>query len=1277
MTTLVTIAPPPSPYKGLAPFDDTELDAYLFFGRSWETEVVSANVLASRLTVLYGPSGVGKSSLLRAGVVRTLRAEPGLPRPAVAYYGSWAGDPLTGLREASQDAVAHALGREPADAPGDLADQLAAWGAELGGEICLLLDQLEELFLYHPGEGAGGFVDLLPELVGRPGLRVNVLLGIRDDALSQLDVFKSRIPALFANSLRLDHLDREAGRAAIIGPLACFAALADSDVEAEPELVESVLDEVATGRIEPELAGRGAVAGAVALGGLIETPYLQLVMNRIWEVERERGSTTLRLETFRDLGGAKRIVEDHLERALHALTPTEQDAAASVFGHLVTPSGTKIAHGVSDLASYAHVGESDLEPVLRALAGQRILRPLGENGHAGGRYEIFHDVLAGAVLAWRTRHDADAALVREREAARRRQRRLAWLAVAALVGLALMTALAAYAFSQRSKAREQAELASDQKAAAEQNADDLAAALRSAEREEQRATKAEEDAIDQQHIAEEATGRANEQTKKANDAALAADQNAQRAEEGEKDALEAQNIAEQESLKAIRANLKAKAERRRAEVAYKAAVSARKVANARRLVAQSLAAVATDPEQSARLALQASSLDQSSNTENALRAALVALHVQHVFPHAGPKPVARFSRDGRRLVTGGGSRQVSVYTSHGNRLWTFRNDVVVNDVALSRDGGLAAAAGADGRVRIWNVNSGELARTVEHEAVVTAVAWSPVDDVLATGGAGPNPSVRLWNPATGDLLHRLPHSSDIRRVSFSGDGTRVLTVGSERSAHVFEVATGVPLSTLEHPGGQITSAVFGPGNIVVTGGTNDTARIWEANGALRHVLGDHTGDVLDVAVSPNGDYVATASLDSLTRVFDARTGSVVDVLRDHGGPAVNDVDFSPSTTGPGWGAIVTAGSDRTARYWAPGQQPVVLLGHDGRVLGAAFSPDGSSVLTSSRDGSARLWDVLGDRPLRVLERRTGSVGVTSVAVNDSGSEVASGGSDGVVRVVGSDGSVLRTLPAMARPIESVAWGTDGRLLAASTDGVAQVWGEAGDQPLATIRHGAEINAASLSTDGSLVATAGARRVRVWRVSGEGLVDTLDPPGATPVRSVAFDKAGPRIALATGLFAYLSSIGTGEFTRLEGHENTVSGVAFDRTGKLLATSSNDLDARVWEVRAAKSRPPFVGHGTAVVGVAFSADSRWLATAASRKAALWQVGKSDLPRNFLFFLAGHTGQLTSVAFSPRDWTVVTGSADGTVRTYRCAYCGRLTQLIPLARAHLARLSAERKR
>src|SRR5688572_30164737 len=96
-------AKPDSPYKGLNAFEDSDLDALLFFGRERETEIVVANLIASRLTVLYGPSGVGKSSLLRAAVARSLRDLP--EKPLVVVFSQWSADPAAALAEAVAEAA--------------------------------------------------------------------------------------------------------------------------------------------------------------------------------------------------------------------------------------------------------------------------------------------------------------------------------------------------------------------------------------------------------------------------------------------------------------------------------------------------------------------------------------------------------------------------------------------------------------------------------------------------------------------------------------------------------------------------------------------------------------------------------------------------------------------------------------------------------------------------------------------------------------------------------------------------------------------------------------------------------------------------------------------------------------------------------------------------------------------------------------------------------------------------------------------------------------------
>ena len=235
---------PRSPYKGLAPFADTAIDAMLFFGRERDVEIVCANVVASRLTVLYGPSGVGKSSLLAAAVARWLRELP--EQPVVVVFSAWSESPAA--------AIAQAVAAEAGiDADGTLAEVVER-ACEVRGEVYLLLDQVEEYFLYHP---ASGPLEQELAVVLRGRTRANVLLSLREDALAKLDRFKAPIPGILDNYLRLDRLSREAGRAAVVRPLARWHELGGDPVEIEPELAEAVLDQVAAGRIRAGLGGSG------------------------------------------------------------------------------------------------------------------------------------------------------------------------------------------------------------------------------------------------------------------------------------------------------------------------------------------------------------------------------------------------------------------------------------------------------------------------------------------------------------------------------------------------------------------------------------------------------------------------------------------------------------------------------------------------------------------------------------------------------------------------------------------------------------------------------------------------------------------------------------------------------------------------------------------------------------------------------------------------------------------------------------------------------------
>lgn len=283
---------PPAPYKGLVPY--TDHDAALFFGRDAERAIIVANLRSSRFTLLYGPSGVGKSSVVGAGVVHFLRERAkqnlqkrGTPEFAVIYFNQWRDNPIRDLlrivRETVQDLLGKTFADDEAFQAKSLDEQLKAWAERVNGALLILLDQFEDYFLYHPNEdGPGTFAYEFPFVVTDTQAHVNFVISIREDALAKLDRFEGRIPTLFDNYIRVDHLDRDAARDAIVKPIEQYnKGVGDQGfrVSIEPALVEAVLDETKTGRVSLGDTGVGAVKDELEPGenenaaARIETPF--------------------------------------------------------------------------------------------------------------------------------------------------------------------------------------------------------------------------------------------------------------------------------------------------------------------------------------------------------------------------------------------------------------------------------------------------------------------------------------------------------------------------------------------------------------------------------------------------------------------------------------------------------------------------------------------------------------------------------------------------------------------------------------------------------------------------------------------------------------------------------------------------------------------------------------------------------------------------------------------------------------------------------------------
>jgi WD40 repeat protein len=822
-----------------------------------------------------------------------------------------------------------------------------------------------------------------------------VLVSLREDSLAKLDRFTGRIPGLFANTLRLDRLDRDAARAAIVRPVERFAELTHSHVIVEPGVVERVLDEVGAGQIETALGGRGSVEGE-ADGVRIEAPYLQLVMQRLWDEERAAGSAVLRVATLDRLGGAQHIVEEHLEGAMDELSADEKDIAARLFNHLVTPSGTKIAHDVSDLADFGQVTVDVLQPVLATLTGRRILRSIEETG--GVRYEIFHDVLAQPVLAWRTRHRAERELERKLADAHKRRRRLQLLFGLVLIALALMSAVTVYALSQRSEAR-------SKRAEAEERTREATAA-------ESKAKANELDSV----------------------ARLALDSDPERGLLFAREAAirSPTEIAED----TLRAALKASA--LRAVVKFGKPLIGAMVRHGNVIGATAGGSVITAGRDghvrgTVKTGVEAHAVSFSDDGDALLAGTDGRLRVVNRrkksfsrIPGITGSLGAELSRDGKLALGWNDGGAFLVDVKSGTLRGSFDHAATLA-AAMSRDGRVVATAHGAKTVRLWDVATGTFFQKLQGRfGRIVAVALSPRGDLVAA--ADSQGIAQVWRVANGEPVAVLiGHETALTDIAFSRNGRQVVTASEDRTVQVWNAATGLNVSVLRGHTQRVTFASFSGlsgGSTVISASRDRTARAWDHRGTSLRLLASVGAPVVHVKYAKNGRVRATAR-DGLVHVLDSTTGNELGkfrakprsktvigprgstatirrhlvILRSHGrtmklnghSDDVTSVAFSPDEK-----LMATASLDADVRIWnvKSGTLRRILSGHRGPVQDAEFSPDGRWVVTAG-SAHAGLWFVRTWERLTFLRGNTEPI--TSVGFDPTSRMVVTGSVDGSVR----------------------------------------------------------------------------------------------------------------------------------------------------------------------------------------------------------------------------------------------------------------------------------------
>jgi WD40 repeat protein len=1100
---------PESPYKGLASFEDSELDALLFFGREREIAAVAANVLANRLTVLYGPSGVGKSSLLYAGVARRLRELSGAP---VVVHDTWAEDPAARL-VASVHAECGELG-----ATAGPVDTVAA-AAQQNGELHLLLDNFEEYILYHGLEGP--LSATLPELLRRPGLRVNVLLALRDDALAELDEFAGRIPELFSNLLRLDRLDREAGRAAILGPLARYSELAGEEFTAEDALVEAVLDEASTD------------AG-------VEAPYLQLVLERLWDREREEGSRELRLATLRAIGGARAVVREHVQGALDRIPLAEQEAAARVVRQLVTPSGRKVSHEPSDLAEYADVDDAELRRLLERLGRERIVR--GVNGMQGAptRYEIFHDVLGPPILAWQ----AEQQLRRERIRARRQRHRLYAIIGASLFALAVVAGVAVFALVQRSDARTQARRARGGALAGRALADipsnpQVSVGL----------------------------------------------------------ALEAAGLDPgRQTADVLRSSLGAMRETAVLRLGGHIVAASFSPHGDRLLVASSngrlgLYDAATRRfrvlERQGPLMTAVWSPDGRAFATGSADGTALLWGAPGVEFHTG-SPITSLAFGGKTLLIGSGVHvRLADLVTGKVRAIDVGHGVVT--AALSPNGELFAVAMRSGKsttAAIYNARTGGVIRRLP-EAGIRSFAFSPNGSLLASGSY--DRTARIWAAHTGKLLHVLPHEGYVLAEEFSRNGRSLVTSSQDGAAYLWDVPSGLrELLLVGGPGavGAVNDAAFSPdGSEIATASDDRLATIYYArDGRVIASLAGHSEAVTSVGFDASGRTVVTGSDDGTARLWDALPEGTLRVISWNRSPVQSLWVGKDALVVAGRHVSLVSTSGRVfGRFAAP--TPIVASAASGNSFAVADThgdvatgPQGQGFVTPGYHVSALAFEPKGTLLLGAADGSVHNID-TDQRIADAGGPVlglSTGGGRFLVRLADS----LRVYTDAGALVSTIHTQTQHAVLSPGGLGVAttkgndaQLWDASTGSLRYTLKGDTSpVTDAEYSPNGlRLVTTSDDHLGRVWDARTGHLLKVL-VGHSFPVNTGSFSPDGHWIVTSSQFTAGLWNAKTGQLLSYLGrHAKRLTGASFSPTGSWILTGSEDGTARVYHCVICQSLP----------------------------------------------------------------------------------------------------------
>jgi len=672
---------------------------------------------------------------------------------------------------------------------------------------------------------------------------------------------------------------------------------------------------------------------------------------------------------------------------------------------------------------------------------------------------------------------------------------------------------------------------------------------------------------------------------------------------------------------------------------------------------------------------------------------LALAHIERGDAESVVKLLGRMEREERTKAE---VKRALKLASLSRKLWSQHlrtlkgHEDIVTSIALSRDGGLALAGGADRSLRVWDATTGVLVGTFQgHTGSVAAVSLGTEAHTALSGSH--DRTLRLWD-VPGETCVRTfeGHTGSVNAVALAADGRAAVSGADDNTVRVWDVKKGTCLRTCEGHAGAVTSvAVSDDGRLAVSGSMDTTLRVWEvATGRQLKTLPDHVSAVRALALSGDGHVALSGGEDGTLRLWNVETGECVKILAGH---TAGVAAVALSADGK---LALSGGSGGTFRLWdtSAGRSVRTFEGHTAGVTSVALSADGRYALSGSRDKTVRLSDlgvVTGPSQvdwvltrIRSTEEAIRNDKRFAEAIDAAKKAADSGDVKRALEFVGKARRVpgrARALPALDLQVKLGAhcrrkslkggWflrrleGHDGAVHSVSLnadcryavsggdDGMVLLWDLGADHRVRRFKgHDGAVTAVALTPDGRRAFSTGVDgKMRVWDTASGKCLATASEARAGALASVASSPDGRQSLMGGGWGedVRLWDVATGKtLIKLEGHAGRVKAVALGADGRLALSGGTDTHLRLWDVHAGTCLRVIKGHGDEINSVALSADGRLaLSASADKTLRSWNIGTGMCVRIFGVPAATEL----SVALSADGRFALAGSVDRTLRLW----------------------------